>query len=97
MGEDITTVLRKEERFLTKVWKKGKVGKVAVSLFYLVGLTPLIAEVLALYSIRGMIFLLPQAVTERIAVLAFLVGSMFFLSGWFAVFLRAIMEDMVKK
>ena len=93
----MTSFSQKENRFLDKVWRSGKAGKITLFFYALLAISPLFAEIIAVYSIRDWILSLPTAVTDRIAVLAFLVGSWFFLSSWFAVFLRALMEDSVKK
>ena len=96
MAESIRRAGEKQIRFLTKVWKEGKGGKLLVSLYSVLSLSPLLVEALAIYSLRAYIFPLPSIVLDRIAVLSFLAASLFFLASWFGVVLVSMMADLVK-
>ena len=86
----------REDRFLTRVWNSGLSGKLLVTVYVLLALSPLFLEIVAVYSLLPWILPLPSSLFERIAVLSFLAGTSFYLARWFIVVLRVAMVERLK-
>ena len=76
-GEDeARKYLHERERFTTKVWRKGRIGKVFVILFVLALAAPFTFDLIVVVYV--LFFILPSAVgvTEHIAALALIFAAL---------------------
>ena len=94
-ADRLTKFERKEVRFLEKVWETGRLGKVLIVFYALLAISPIFLEAWSIYSQRDWIVTLPSTVIDRIAILSFVVATLFFLGTYFLRVLRAIMADLL--